>query len=117
MSENLTKNVKGLNDSVKDLVKIKIDLFKLSALKKMSVLFSHLFGLLVINLLSMMILMFGAAAFSVWYGETTGNLTQGFLISAGFLVFLAIIAIALRKRIFTNELLRRFSDSLFEKDK
>lgn len=114
MSKNSINNFTELNEAVKNLVKVKIDLFKLSVLKKLSVFFSHLFSYLIIILFSALILICGAAAFSVWYGTNYGSLTEGFLISAGALIFLAVIFMVFRKRILTNPLLNKFSEALFE---
>ena len=117
MSNKFNDNISELNESVKELVQVKIDLFKLSLLKKLTKFFSHLFSYMVIILFSALILMFGTAAFSIWFGETQGSMVNGFLIGTGFMVLLGIIFIVFRKRILTNSLLNRFSDSLFqEKD-
>jgi hypothetical protein len=116
MSNKITNNLTELNDSVKNLVQVKIDLLKLSLLKKLSIFFSHLFSYMIVILFSVLILMFGAAAFSIWYGEAYGSFTEGFLISTGIFVLLAAIFIIFRKQLLTNALLRRFSEALFEDD-
>lgn len=114
MSKKLTNNIAELNDSVKQYVQIKFDLFKLMLLKKSSSFVSYILGYLVIILFSLFIIMFLGAAFAIWYGQKFNNYLEGVLIATGILVLLAVLFIIFRKRILTNPLLKNFSEVLFE---
>lgn len=116
MGKKLTKNVAELNDTVKQYMQIKFDLFKLLLLKKTSTFFSHLFSYLVAILFSVIIIMFLGAAFAIWYGQQYNDYLGGVLIAAGLLVLLAVLFLIFRKQIFTNTLLRNFSEVLFDDD-
>ncbi len=116
MSNKLTNNIAELNDSVKQYVQVKFDLFKLLLLKKTSTFISYLLSYLVIILFSIIIIMFLGAAFAIWYGQKFNNYLEGVLIATGMLVFLAILFIIFRKRILTNALLNNFSEVLFDDD-
>ena len=116
MSNKLTNNIAELNDSVKQYVQVKFDLFKLLLLKKTSNFVGYLLGYLVIILFSVIIITFLGAAFAIWYGQQFNNYFEGVLISTAFLFILAVLFILFRKRIFTNTLLSNFSEVLFEED-
>ncbi len=116
MGKKLTKNIAELNDSVKQYVQVKFDIFKLLLLKKSSNLVSYLLGYLVIILFSVIIIMFLGAAFAIWYGQKFNNYFEGVLIATGFLVLIAVLFIVFRKKVLTNALLNNFSEVLFEED-
>jgi len=116
MGNKLTNNIAELNDSVKEYVQVKFDLFKLLLLKRTSEFVSYLFSYMIIILFSVMIIMFLGAAFSIWYGQKFNNYAEGILISAGVLVIIAGLFLLLRKKIITNTLLNNFSEILFEED-
>ncbi|QGY42299.1 hypothetical protein GM418_01085 [Maribellus comscasis] len=114
MSNKLTNNIAELNDSVKQYVQVKFDLFKLLLLKKTSTFVSYLLSYLVIILFSVIIIMFLGAAFAIWYGQKFNNYVEGVLIATGFLVLIAVLFIIFRKKILTNALLSNFSEVLFD---
>jgi len=113
MSDELTKNIGELNGSVKSYVQAKIDLAKLTFIEKSTRLTGYLLNFVVIACFVMLILGFGAAAFAVWYGQSTGNYFEGLLIAGGILLGAGILFIVLRKKIVTTSIIRNFSDILF----
>ena len=114
MSDKLTKNIAGLNDSVKQYVQARIDLVKLQLLKKVSQSLSFIFGLFVFILIAVLVLMFSGAAFAFWYGNTYNNYLEGVLIVVGFLVLISVLFLLLKNKILTSVFLRNFSEILFE---
>jgi hypothetical protein len=116
MSKDLTENIGELGGSAKNYVQAKIDLAKLTLLQKMTRFTSYLFSMIVILLFSILVVAFGAAAFAIWYGQTYGNYFEGVLIAGGCLIVLALLFVLLRHQIFTNPVLRNYSDILFEED-
>ena len=113
MSNDLSKNITELSDSVKNYVQTKVDLFKLSLLKKTSRFATYLFSFLIVVLFTTLILTFVAAAFAVWYGKTYDNYVDGVLIAAGCLFIIGTVFILLRKSIITSSVIRNFSEIMF----
>jgi len=116
MQDNLTKSMAGLNDSVKQYLQARLDLFKLLLLKKASKSMSFFFGSLIIILMSTVIVIFSGAAFTFWYGKTFNNYLEGVLIVIGFLLIVSVLFIVFRKRILTSVFLSGMSEILYEEN-
>lgn len=109
----LSENLAEITAAIKSYVNTRIDLLKLTLLQKITRAgtFILTFVSVLVSLFSVFIfLMF---AFSFWYGQKTGNLAQGFLISAGIFLVILILIYLLRRMIFSNTLVRIFSHILF----
>ncbi len=116
MSKDLSDNIADLSSSVKGYVQARIDLVKLSLLKKISGFATYLFSVLIIVLFSTLVLAFMAAAFAVWYGETYSNYVDGVLIAAGCLFVIGAVFILLRRRIITSSVIQNFSEIMFDEE-
>ena len=110
---DLSQNLSSILDLLKDYLNVKLDLFKLEILQRSSRagIFLFTFYSLIISIFA--IVLFLLFSFSFWYGETTGNLSQGFLISAGALFLLMILVFLLRKVLFGRILIKNISKILF----
>lgn len=116
MSDRITENITGLNDSVKDYISARLDLFKLLLLKKSTQSMSFLFSMLILILLATVILFFAGAAFALWYGETFNNYLDGALMVIGFFIVVAVLLIVFRKKILTSVFLKNISEILYEEN-
>ncbi len=116
MSKDLSDNIADLSSSVKGYVQARIDLVKLSLLKKILGFATYLFSVLIIVLFSTLVLAFMAAAFAVWYGETYNNYVDGVLIAAGCLFVIGAVFILLRRRIITSSVIQNFSEIMFDEE-
>lgn len=116
MSDRITENITGLNDSVKDYLNARLDLLKLLLLKKSTQSLSLLFSLLIFILLVTIILIFAGAAFTFWYGETFNNYLDGALLAIGFFVVISVLLLVFRKRILTSVFLKNISEILYEEN-
>lgn len=114
MSNDLTKNIAKLNDSAKEYFQTKVDLIKLSLLAKLTRLTSLLINVWIIATLIIWIIIFGVAAFVVWYGENTGNYFGGLLIAVGTIIMLMILFVIFRKNLVTSFVLRQYSEIIFD---
>ncbi len=113
---DLSKNLSSVTDVLKDYLQVKLDLFKLELLQKTS-----RAGLFLFSSISLILSVFAAAiflmfSFSFWYGERTGNISQGFLISAVFFLLILVLVFLLRKVIFGRSLIKNISKILFSGD-
>ena len=113
---DLSKNLSSVTDVLKDYLQVKLDLFKLDLLQR-----SSRAGLFLFTFISVLFSVFAVAiflmfSFSFWYGERTGNLAQGFLISAGFFLLVLVLVFLLRKAVFGRNLIKNISKILFSGD-
>jgi multisubunit Na+/H+ antiporter MnhB subunit len=116
MSNDLSKNIAELSGSVKNYVQTRVDLLKLSMLKKTSRFATYLFSVLIVVLFATLILAFVAAAFAVWYGQTYNNYVEGVLIASGCLFVIGAVFILLRKTLITSSVIKNFSEIMFEEE-
>lgn len=116
MSDKITDSISGLNDSVKDYIQVRIDLYKLLLLKKTTQSMSFLFGMLIAILMGTIILIFAGAAFTFWYGRTFNNYLNGVLIVIGFFLLATVLILIFRKKILTAVFLKNISEILYEED-
>ena len=112
----LSDNLAEITAIVKSYVNTRIDLLKLTLLQKITRAGTYLLTFVSVLVSLFSILIFLMFAFSFWYGEKTGSLSEGFLISAGIFLFLLIVLYLLRRVIFSNNLVKIFSHILFSDD-
>ena len=96
---NLSAQFKKVFDQVKIYLDLKVGYFKLHVAEYLIKFFSSLVLWMVLFFVLFFVIVFGSFAFAYWFGELTGRWSLGFLIIAGFYIFLAIIIYALRKNI------------------
>ena len=109
----ISESFSSISEVLKDYLNSKVDLLKLGLLQK----FTRA-GVFLLTAVSVMISTVAACiflmfAFSFWYGNRTGNLDHGFLISAGFFTLIIVLIIVFRKAIFSRNLIKAFSGILF----
>ncbi|MFP4557304.1 MAG: hypothetical protein ACLFNU_10565 [Bacteroidales bacterium] len=109
----LSENFSVVSDVLKGYLKSKIDLLKLELLQKYTNAGVHLLTSVSVIISAFAACIFLMFSFSFWYGNRTGSLDQGFLISAGFFAFIIVLLIVFRKAIFSRNLIKVFSSILF----
>lgn len=97
--DNLSAQVKHLIDQLKVYINLRIDYARLHVAEFLIRFFSGMVLWLVVFLFLFFVLVFGSFAFAYWFGEITGKLWLGFVIIAGFYVFLALMIFLLRQSI------------------
>ena len=112
----LSENFAEISSVIKKYVNARIDLLKLTLLQKITRAGTFMLTFVSVLVSLFAVLIFLMFAFSFWYGERTGSLSTGFLISAGVFAILLILVLLLRKVIFSNTLVRVFSHILFSDD-
>ena len=115
-NKTLPENLAEINATLKDYINVRFDLIKVRLLEKMTQIGTRFLSLVagVVALFSFLI--FIMFSFSFWYGQETGSLSEGFLISAGFFLLLIILVIIFRKKLFSNVLVRSLAKILFSDD-
>ena len=113
---DLLENFSGITETLKTYIGTKLDLLKLGLLQKSTRAGTYLLTFISVILSIFAIAIFLMFSFSFWYGDVTGNLSQGFLISAAFFLFILLLIYLLRKVIFSRSLIKVFSQILFNED-
>jgi len=110
---SLTENISELNDIIKSYLEARIDLWKVLFLEKTTKLGTYFISAISIVVAILFMFVFLAFAFSFWYGDTYGKISDGFLISAGFFVLMAILLFLLRKPLFSNSIIKKVASLIF----
>lgn len=110
---DLSKNLSSITDVLKDYIHVKIDFFKLDLLQKTSRAGLYLFTFISVLFSAFAVAIFLMFSFSFWYGERTGNLSHGFLISAAVFALIIILVLLLRRVLFSRNLIKNISKILF----
>lgn len=105
-----------LNAAAKKYITAHIDLFKVRILEKLIRIGTYFFSVITLIIAMAFILFSLTFAFTFWYGSNHGTLSEGFLISAGFYVVLAIFLYVFRKQLFTNNIIKNMANILFSED-
>ncbi|GAB1405908.1 MAG: hypothetical protein PHX54_08420 [Lentimicrobiaceae bacterium] len=116
MKALLTDSITALKDSLERYLELRLDLIKLSILSKISKISVFLITALVLVLLGSAFILFGAAAFVVWYGNVYGDYLSGLLIITGFILVLGILFYLIRRPLISSMIIKSFADILFEND-
>mgnify|MGYP006279139207 CR=1 FL=1 len=112
--KTITENLEGLNESIVRYVNARIELLKLQLIENISKIGTFFLTSVFIFFSILLILILLAFAFSHWYANNYGTLSEGFLISVGFVVVIAIIVFLLRKPLFMNSIVRIVSKIIFQ---
>jgi hypothetical protein len=112
-NQTITENFNELSTSVKKYIQAHVDLIKVRLLEKLVKVGTYFFSFVTLILILAFILISLTFAFSFWYGQVYGDFVGGFLISAGFYLFVAILVFLFRKQLFTNNIIRNLSQILF----
>jgi len=113
----LEENFSELKSLLKDYLDARVNLFKLFLLEKIAKVGTYFLTAIVFLVLILFVILFSTFAFSFWYGNKFGNLAEGFLISAGFYVLLALAVFLLRRPLFTNSIIKNISSIIFSENK
>lgn len=116
MSKDLTDSIEQLNGSVRNYVRVKLDLIKLTIIEKAAKIVSFIYIGAVVMFFFLLIIATGVAAFAVWYGETYNDYVVGLLIAGGGLLLLTILLVLIGKKLLSNGIIRGFAGKMFKED-
>ncbi len=112
----LKEGIANLTDSVKEYIKLQIDIAKLTAMEKGTQIFNLLITMMISFILGAMFLFFLMVGFVIWYGSMYNNYITPILIILGFIVLLTILFIFFRKKIIIPNIIQSLSEILFKDD-
>ncbi len=117
MSKDFTDSIEQLDSSVRNYVKVKLELIKLTILEKAAKIISVIYILLVVMFFFLLIIATGVAAFAVWYGETYNDYVGGLLIAGGGLILVTFLLVVIGKKLLSNGIIRGLSALMLKDDK
>ncbi|MGW8316781.1 MAG: phage holin family protein [Bacteroidales bacterium] len=112
-NHSLKENISELNSIIKSYIEARIDLWKVLLLEKVTKIGTYFFTVIAVLITFLFTLLFLTFAFSFWFGNAYGNITTGFLISAGFFLILALVIYWLRKPLFSNNIIKNIGSIIF----
>jgi hypothetical protein len=101
---------------IKGFVNSRIDFIKLGLLQKLTRAGVFLLTFVSVIISTFAVVMFLMFSFSFWYGDHTGNLSEGFLLSSIFFLLILFLIYLLRRVFFSKILIKTLSRILFSDD-
>lgn len=112
--QTISENFSELSENVKDYLKLRLDLLKLTITEKMASIGSFFLVSVIFFILFLFVLMFFSLAFIFWFRDQIGAAYVGALIIAGVYIIVGIVIFLLRNKLFINPLVERLSKILME---
>jgi cation transport ATPase len=115
---NLNSNnnlLEELISSIKDYLSMKVDDTKLHLAESFSILFSKLIFFVIAIVIGGLAVGFLATAFNSWLEVLLNSRIYASLVTSGIFILSIVVLFFLRKRLFTNNMVRLFIKLFFEK--
>lgn len=110
----LQENFTELQEAINSYVNARINYWKITLIEKVARVGTYLFITVLLLVSAIIIYLLLSLAFSFWFADYYGSLSQGLLISAGVLVILVFFLYLLRRKIFANSIVKNMADIIFE---
>lgn len=112
-NRSLVENISELNDVIKSYIEARLDLWKIIFLQKITRLGTYLLSTIIIAIILLIVSVFLTLAFTQWYSNSYGPLSEAYLITAGFYVLVGALVFFLRKSLFSNMMVRNIASIIF----
>lgn len=116
-NKSFSGNIAEIISTLRSYFNSRVELWKLSLLEKTSLAGSFFLSYVIVLLIAAFVLLFISFGFAYWYGQNTGNLANGFLITAGFYIVLGIIFVFSWKLLITRPIIKKFASIIYKNDK
>ncbi len=115
-NQSFSTNVAEIITIARSYLGKRIELWKLSLLEKTSLAGAFFLSSVIFILIVAFCLLFISMAFAFWYGQKTGDISTGFLITAGFYLLAGIIFITSRRYLITKPVIKTLSSIIYKDD-
>ncbi|TVR68522.1 MAG: phage holin family protein [Marinilabiliales bacterium] len=117
MADNSFKgNIAEIISVARSYVNTRIELWKLSLLEKASLAGAHFLSSVIVVLIVAFCLLFISLAFAYWYGQKTGDMIAGFLITAGFYLVIGLVFVISRNFFVTGPVIKTLSKIMYNEE-
>lgn len=110
----IQENLSELQEAIQSLVNAKLNYWKITLIEKLARVGTYLFITVMLLMSAIIILLLLAFAFSFWFADYYGTISQGLLISAGAFLIIIFIIFLLRRKIFANSIVKNMAEIIFE---
>lgn len=114
MKTNLSNNFSELESSIKDYLKIHLQIAKLSMLEKLVKITIFTISSIVLMLASTLLFFFAAAAFVIWYGSNYQDYLTGLFIVMGIVVLITLLFYVFRRVFVESYVIKTLSSILLQ---
>jgi hypothetical protein len=111
--ENKPTNVEELFQKFKTYVDVRIDLFKLKSVNRLSGLMTNAITIIILSLLFCTVLLCLTIGFALWIGDSMGKARYGFFIVAGIYFIIGLLLYSLRKKVLKIPISNKLIKALF----
>jgi hypothetical protein len=94
--------IENLANNVKEYVNIQVEIVKLNALNKISIIGAKIAFGFIAALMTLLLLLFGSMALGYYLSTLTGSTSTGFLLVTGFYLIIGILLYSNRKSLVIN---------------
>ncbi len=112
-NRSLVENISELNDVIKSYIEARLDVWKIIFLQKVTRLGTYLLSTIIIAIIILIVSVFLTLAFTQWYSNSYGFLSEAYLIVAGFYILVGALVFFLRKSLFSNMIVRNIASIIF----
>ncbi len=113
MRERINNEMRGTKGDIEEYINARIDMVKLHTAEGVSKFISTILVRMVVLYVMFFVLLFASVAVSFWLGEIFDSKAIGFIIIAGFYLFVGLIVIALRRFIIERPVITSIIHLLF----
>lgn len=110
----IQENLSELQEAIHSYVNAKLNYWKITLIEKLARGGTYLFTTVLLLMSAIIILLLLAFAFSFWFADYYGTISQGLLISAGAFLIIIFIIFLLRRKIFANSIVKNMAEIIFE---
>jgi hypothetical protein len=114
--DDFNKNLKSTIDNVREYIDMKIELYSLIMIERISKMLSKFLMAIIFVFFLFFFLLFISLGFINWFNEVTGTSLIGYVIAAFFYLILGLIIYSMSKKLFLNPMLKGFTEVLFEEE-
>jgi hypothetical protein len=111
---NLNDSFHDLGENVQKYIQLRIEILKCVLTEALAKFAAMLLKIFIFSLLIFFIMFFLSFSFVFWYDQYVGPLYIGALIISGFYFLIGMIVFLLRKKIFLDPLVKKYSTIIFE---
>ena len=105
-----------LGDNVKRYVQLRVEILKCIFTEALAKLAAMMLKIFIFSLLIFFIMFFLSFSFVFWYDQYIGPLYVGALIITGFYFLIGLIVYLMRRKIFLDPLVKKYSRIIFEEE-
>lgn len=108
MEKSFSEQVSDLAGEIGKYINLRFDYFKLSMGDRIVKFFAFIMLRSLVLYIIFFVMFFLGMAFSIWFGEVTGRMYLGYLLTAAIFIILGVMVFMLRKYLIDNPLTQAY---------